>query len=273
MPVKRSHDELHVVPHYGDLIRTVPLHIPSELFSPLPHAAPATPPQLTYRGGPLLTGVKVFTVFWGAAWSGAQTAQADQINKFFDFILTSPLIDQLAEYNTPAHKIGHGKHTGTVTLATPAPPKSTTDTAIQSMLQHQTATNSAFPAPDANTLYFVYLPPGVAVVQGGGKSCRVFCGYHDNIGGQLFYAAMPYPNCNGCLGGLSVEDALTSTSSHQLCEAITDPIPGQGWYDDSNGEIGDICAWTTKKIGQYTVQLEWSNKANKCILRIRLLAM
>jgi hypothetical protein len=29
------------------------------------------------------------------------------------------------------------------------------------------AANGGVPAPDANTLYFVYLPPGVAVVQGG----------------------------------------------------------------------------------------------------------
>jgi hypothetical protein len=59
-----------------------------------------------------------------------------------------------------------------------------------------------------------------------------------------------------------VLDALTSTSSHELCEAITDAIPGRGWYGDANGEIGDICAWKTKTIGNYTVQLEWSNKAN-----------
>ena len=58
---------------------------------------------------------------------------------------------------------------------------------------------------------------------------------------------------------------LTSTSSHELCEAITDAIPGQGWYDDSKGEIGDICAWKTKTVGKYTVQLEWSNKANTCV--------
>jgi len=45
-------------------------------------------------------------------------------------------------------------------------------------------------------------------------------------------------------------DVLTSTSSHELREAITDPIPGQGWYDDANGEIGDICAWKTKKLGK-----------------------
>lgn len=31
------------------------------------------------------------------------------------------------------------------------------------------------------------------------------------------------------------------------------------------GEIGDICAWKTKRIGNYTVQLEWSNKAMKSV--------
>jgi hypothetical protein len=63
---------------------------------------------------------------------------------------------------------------------------------------------------------------------------------------------------------MSKLDALTSTSSHELCEAITDPVPGQGWYDDMHGEIGDICAWQTKKLGDYMVQLEWSNKDGTC---------
>ncbi|MGH3578425.1 MAG: hypothetical protein ACRDU0_12830, partial [Mycobacterium sp.] len=94
--------------------------------------------------------------------------------------------------------------------------------------------------------------------------CQAFCGYHSDIGGQIFYAAMPYPGCAGCTGNLAPFDALTSTSSHELCEAITDPIPGQGWYDDANGEIGDICAWKTRKLGAYTVQLEWSNRNNTC---------
>ena len=94
---------------------------------------------------------------------------------------------------------------------------------------------------------------------------QAFCGYHNDVNSQFFYAVMPYPGCAGCTGGLATLDALTSTSSHELCEAITDPIPGQGWYDDNNGEIGDICAWRTKKLDQYTVQLEWSNKANACV--------
>jgi hypothetical protein len=64
---------------------------------------------------------------------------------------------------------------------------------------------------------------------------------------------------------LHVLDALTSTSSHELCEAATDPVPGQGWSDDVNGEIGDICAWKTKKVGSWTVQMEWSNRQGACI--------
>jgi hypothetical protein len=126
------------------------------------------------------------------------------------------------------------------------------------------AAGGAVPKPSGNTLYFLYLPPGVRVVQGGSASCTAFCGYHNDIGGQLFYAVMPYPGCQGCTGGFSVLDALTSTSSHELCEAITDPVPGRGWYDDHNGEIGDICAWKTKKLGPWTVQLEWSNQHQSC---------
>jgi hypothetical protein len=49
-----------------------------------------------------------------------------------------------------------------------------------------------------------------------------------------------------------------------LSEAITDPVPGAGWYDDVNGEIGDICAWNFKQVAGYNVQLEWSNQQNKC---------
>jgi hypothetical protein len=252
-----------------DAIRIVPLFVADTVSQPTAEAAaaaPAAPPKLTYRNGPLLTAVEVFTIFWGPAWQqGPQSAMATQINQFFDYILTSPLIDQLAEYSVPGKPIGHGKRTGTITITTPKLGHSVSDTAIQHMLQQEISTNPAVPHPTPNTLYFVYLPPGVRVVQGGSASCQAFCGYHSDISGQIFYAAMPYPGCSGCLGGLSGIDALTSTSSHELSEAITDAIPGQGWYDDANGEIGDICAWKTKKVGAYTVQLEWSNKANKCV--------
>lgn len=250
----------------NDAIRIVPLHLPSELYRPAPGIAAPAAAQLTYRGGPLLESVEVFTIFWGAAWqSSPNSGLATQINDFFKFVVSSSLIDQLAEYNVASHSIKHGSFIGTVTLNQPALSHSVTDAAIQKMLQQEIKKkNSSLPKPGPNTLYFVYVQPGTAVVQGGSRSCQAFCGYHDSFGKGIYYAVMPFPNCAGCLGGMSSLDALTSTSSHELCEAITDPIPGQGWYDDTQGEIGDICAWQTKKLGKYTVQLEWSNKHASC---------
>ena len=241
-------------------IRIVPLH-PGKAKA----AAPQVTPKLTYRNGPLLTAVQVFTIFWGATWNDApQNALLTKVNEFFDFILSSQLLDQLAEYSVPNQTISRGVLIGTVTLSTPAPGKTVDDSAIQNLIQQEISAGT-LPASTPNSLYFVFLPPGVTVTQGGSASCQVFCGYHDAINNSIFYAVMPYPGCAGCLGGIADFDALTSTTSHELCEAITDPIPGQGWYDDNNGEIGDICAWQTRTLGGYTIQLEWSNKAKKCV--------
>jgi hypothetical protein len=248
-----------------DPIRIVPLHLPSELYRPSPGIAAPPAAQLTYRGGPLLGSVRVFTLFWGPAWQATPYSDlAGQMNRFFQFVVTSALLDQLAEYSVPQRPIAHGSFLGTVTITQPALSSSVTDAAVQKTLQQQIQSNPSLPKPDANILYFIFLPPGTAVVQGGSRSCQAFCGYHDTFGSGIYYAVMPFPNCAGCLGGMSNLDALTSTSSHELCEAITDPVPGQGWYDDTHGEIGDICAWQTKKLGSYTVQLEWSNRDASC---------
>jgi hypothetical protein len=244
-------------PH-PDAIRIVPL------YGPAVAERVAAAPKLTYRNGPLIGAVEVFTVFWGSGWNAApQSSLIPKVNAFFDFVLTSALIDQLAEYNAGGIKIGHGRRTGTITIAAKLS-TTVTDKAIQTFLKQQIAAGK-LPKTTRNTLYFVYVPPGIRVAQGGSSSCQAFCGYHSAIGTTTFYAVMPYPGCTGCLGGSAAFDALTSTSSHELCEAITDPIPGLGWYDDANGEIGDICAWETKTIGAYTVQLEWSNKARRCL--------
>jgi hypothetical protein len=259
--------QLQIVSAGQDLIKIVPLHLPGGETTPvaeLAESASAAPPHLVYNQGPLLANVQVFTIFWGAKWR-TQAPLMQKINAFFDYVLTSPLIDQLAEYSVPKYTIGHGKRIGTTLVTTPSPSITVTDSAIRHFLQQEISTNTSVPKPTPNTLYFVYVQPGVKVVQGGSASCQAFCGYHDAISSGLFYAVMPYPGCSGCTGGLAPADALTSTSSHELCEAITDPVPGQGWYDQANGEIGDICAWKTKQLGGYTVQLEWSNQHNSCL--------
>ena len=228
--------------------------------------ASAAPPRLTYRGGPVLASPQVFLMFWGDAWRNEpQATIMGRLNDFFAFVLASPLMDQLAEYDVPGYTIGHGTRTGAVVV--PATLSSTAgDSDVQQLVRKQIDSNPAIPRPTASSLYFVFLPPGVTAEMGGASSCVNFCGYHDNAR-DLNYAVMPYPDCDGCSGVLTTFDSLTATSSHELCEAITDPQPSGtlGWYDDANGEIGDICAWKTKELGGYTVQLEWSNKQGTCV--------
>jgi hypothetical protein len=207
--------------------------------------------------------VQVFTVFWGPEWSGELADLPDELNGFFDFVVASALIDQLDEYSVPDSPIQHGTRFGTATIAD-APPAALTDDDLRNALHTWLRTDPGFPQPGPNVLYFIYLPPNVAIAMGEGRSCREFCGYHDAIAESVFYAVLPYPGCSGCAGGLSPLDALTSTSSHELAEAITDPLPGTGWYDDTYGEIGDICAWQTKRLDGYMVQLEWSNATQSC---------
>ncbi len=262
----------------GEHIRVVPLHHPKpavsieelrereegDLFDGKPHVGPATA-KLTYRGGALLKNVAVFTIFWGKLWGSNKTSikLIANINKFFAAIVASPAIDQLAEYSVPSQAIGHGSFVGTKVIRAKAPVHSITDSAIRKRLKSWIAAKTV-PQPTKNILYFIYLDPKIVSIMGGSRSCQSYCGYHDNVG-KVYYAVMPYPTCDGCLGGKQVFDALTGTTTHELCEAITDAVPGAGWYDDNNGEIGDICAWNFKQVAGYNVQLEWSNNANKCV--------
>jgi hypothetical protein len=70
-------------------------------------------------------------------------------------------------------------------------------------------------------------------------------------------------------------DSLTTVVSHELLEAITDPGVGLNrvaWYDRDNGEIADICAFTSSPARvtgadgvNYTVQRSWSNRRGACV--------
>ncbi|MGI8551488.1 MAG: hypothetical protein ACR2PL_11995 [Dehalococcoidia bacterium] len=248
------------------------------VLSPEEHAsmqAIAHRAHLTYHAGKLLTAVEVYTIFWGTAWQQPeQSGLIPRLNQFFDTILTSSLIDLLHEYNVPGQMIGHGKRIGTTTLASEpgqlqaGGSREVTDQAVQQALQMWIA-NGTVPQPTANTLYFVYLPPRVTSLLDNVGSCQPggFCGYHHDINGSIFYAVEPFITCAGCEFGSGIFDSLTKVSSHELCEAITDPA-GTGWFDDMTGgnEIGDICNSTVQKLGQYTIQAEWSNHAKRCVV-------
>lgn len=245
-------------------IRIVPMLGPDYKRPPLPGHPPV---GLGYYGGPLISSVQIYTLYWGTAWQGTLSNQVTQINQFFQYIVTSSLIDQLSEYSVPGYPIGHGAFVNSKTVNSD-PPATVTDAQIQDFVNQ----NKGLHPPSNNQLYFVFLPPGVMVSLGNGVSCgpppNGFCGYHSDIAQTTFYAVVPYPSCAGCGGSFTTFDAITMFSSHELCEAITDPIAPTGWYgqvQNQQGEIGDFCNQQPKSVGGYNVQKMWSNANVGCV--------
>jgi len=136
--------------------------------------------------------------------------------------------------------------------------------------------------PPTNAIYMLYLPEGTEVTMDGAHSCSNggFGGYHGNFsypgnGANIVYAMLPR-----CGGGPKM-DVLTSTVSHELVEAATDPYAEQPAFSsvDANhffweilftgGEVADMCedfpgAYyhpAETSMSAYLVQRVWSNKA------------
>jgi hypothetical protein len=82
--------------------------------------------------------------------------------------------------------------------------------------------------------------------------------------------------CSQGCGYGAAQDNTTSVASHEMIETITDaavglapdgpPVAPMAWYNDPQGEIGDICNARQGRVGNFTVQLQWSNRQNKCVL-------
>jgi len=241
------------------------------LIAPAAIAARAPSANLVYHGGKVLGAVQVIPLFWGSFWAAGDGAHlANQINGFFDFLLTSSFMDMLGEYSTATTAIGRGSRPTSLFLTGSEPGDATvtgrtiSDEQIQSALQAWITTGT-IPPPTDNTLYFVYLPPNVVSTMGGDSSCAQYCGYHNHVGGTIFYAVEPYITCLGCSFG-TILDSLTKVSSHELAEAVTDPAL-DAWFDPNSGEeIGDICNTSTTHLGGFLVQNQWSNARNACVI-------
>ena len=140
---------------------------------------------LVYFGGPVISNVKVYAVFWGDTVN-AETQQ--KIGPFFANMLDSTYMDWLSEYDTniqavdgrqgTGQHIGRGSFAGSVTLHPANAASALTDTMIQQELDAQIAAG-ALPPSDENTLYMVYFPKGVSISDGSDRSCSTFCAYHE----------------------------------------------------------------------------------------------
>ncbi|KAJ3349564.1 hypothetical protein HDU83_000403 [Entophlyctis luteolus] len=235
---------------------------------------PSSQVKLSYNGGPVIENVVVNPIFFNG------TQYTHELAEYYNLLAWCAV----QEYATPTQVIGLGTF-GKAIVET-----SVEKNALDDILDVQPFIRSLVEAgrisPTTNSYYPIHYPPGITITMGGGTSCDAFGGYHSMLKADYAYVAdisaeVEYvwyavlPNC----GPFDSVNDLLDAVSHELAEAISDPIPGNSWYNNNpdafNGEIGDICVdmGTTIKDNNgniWETQLLWSNIAKKCTVGTRV---
>jgi hypothetical protein len=180
-----------------------------------------------------------------------------------------------------------------VRLASHAPTM-TTNTEIQTWIADQfDGTHPEFGTPTPDSLFVFFYPSTTTITESLGfdagidsgldlQSCVTFAGYHSSVqigagpwsGQNVVFAVVP--EC----GGSARLDTVTGATSHELVEAVTDPLADYGytgwggvdqdhlaWAELFIGtELGDMCelnsnAFFVPQCYSFQVQRIWSNLA------------
>ncbi|KAJ3328724.1 hypothetical protein HDU76_009407 [Blyttiomyces sp. JEL0837] len=243
---------------------------------------PAANKTLVYFGGPILRNVEITPLWWGSA-----VQSSDKLPAFYNGVANSSFYDMCTgRMSTPTQKLGRGKGFAPLTLSG-FPTKKSLDNDVDIAPYLYSLVSSGTP---------IHFASGISISLQNHTSCSYFCAYHNTLNitnlnipntPYLYFGIVPDPGgacANGCGSNSDKFKNLCAVASHELAEATTDPAIGAvtgnnmaypgGWYDEKDGnkggEVGDICAGKQGTVTggegvQYTIQLEWSNKNQKCI--------
>lgn len=260
----------------GELVHVLPAPAAAEAFEhrfgSQPPASPINgysvfsasygtiPGQLDDHGSSVVSSANFQPIFYNGATAAALQSGIDAM--LTNFSNSDPGMKVITQYSKTGNAISAALgHSADLVDNLPAP-RRISDAGVQSYLTG--LFNAARIVATTNTIYGVYLPQGTTSTLGSSRSCTSYCGYHSSYtysGKTILYAVFPYNDCSGCsLSGKTVLDMETIVTSHEIREAITDPV--NAWWESSSGyEADDKCAWHNlyQQTGGAWVQPEYSN--------------
>jgi hypothetical protein len=220
----------------------------------------SNPGLLSDHGGAVVSSAAFLPIFYNGATAASLQSGIDSfVNNYSG---SDPGMTVITQYSKTGNTITSTLvHLPDFVDNQPAP-RRISDSGVQSYLAG--LFNAAKVPVSTATIYGVYLPQGTVSTAGSSRSCTSYCGYHSSFtynGLTILYAVFPYNDCSGCsLTGKTVVDMMTIVSSHEIREAITDPV--NAWWESSSGyEADDKCAWHNlyQQTGGAWVQPEYSN--------------
>jgi hypothetical protein len=220
----------------------------------------SVPGLLSDHGGSVVSNAAFQPIFYNGATAASLQSGIDAfVNNFSN---SDPGMTVITQYSKTGNAISAAlTHAADFVDNKPAP-RRISDSGVQSYLTG--LFNAGSVSANNHTVYGVYLPQGTVSTAGSSRSCTSYCGYHSSYtynGITILYAVLPYNDCSGCsLSGKTVVDMMTIVTSHEIREAITDPV--NAWWESSSGyEADDKCAWHNlyQQTGGAWVQPEYSN--------------
>jgi hypothetical protein len=170
-----------------------------------------------FHGGPVLASARQVSIFLGAGWGDQQFRGREASLMDVTASTGSPHLEELQKHNVKTLRaspqledfsdLGKAK---------------VNDLTIQRKLS-DLLQSKAIPAPDASTVYVIFLAPGVESTLGGNKAGVDYAAYHNFVNleaGEIHYVVVPFHR-----------DAQqhTAAATRAFAETALNPN-GQGWF-------------------------------------------
>lgn len=254
----------------------------------------------------------IHNIFWDSDWSKHNPWSRHAVNEATLQLIQNGYFGSLHQYGVGTPTLG-GSHDSAaapecdVFGGATAPRQLTSARLFEwiTCVASHLHTQSRVPASD--DLYVVFLPTRTTLVDGPtigsfsigpitlpgltiplSQACTAYTGYHFfgiSARGPFAYVVIPSACAQSPQAQQTSYEALTGAMSHELVEAMVDPIVTQGWIDDAysgaslftRAEAADLCLSqaTTQAnlIGSNAItgdfvqkSFYWSNSSNGCVL-------
>ncbi len=235
------------------------------------HTSADVRPNLRDGRGKIVSKAKVYTIFWGQQTDFPSDTKS-AMPRLFGGLNGSGYLATIDEYM----RGGTASVTYVRSFDDPSAAPTVDPTPQVILAEVRKVLRRAHVAADTNAVYLVFSStmPNVDYcawhASGFVQGIQTQVAYIPNsAASSTCYPTDNYTNVTPYSFGTR---SLADNATHELLEAMTDPVPGTSWVDAQSNEVGDKCDFiysTPVVLGGassvWQLQSQWSNRSHSCV--------